>query len=62
MEEQQLNEQDIIRRHLRNVGRAGGKATVAKYGRGHMQELAKKSAEKRRLNSQKNARPDSPLA
>ena len=45
--EEDSYEQEIIKRHQRNMASRGGKSTVAKYGRDHMSMLGKKAAEKR---------------
>lgn len=34
--------------HFADIGKAGGSTTVERYGRKHMQELGRRSAEKRR--------------
>lgn len=39
---------EMIARVMRQVGSRGGKSTVKKYGKGHMSELGKKSAARRK--------------
>jgi hypothetical protein len=39
---------ETISRVMRKVGSLGGKKTVSKYGAGHMSELGKKSAARKK--------------